>query len=181
MLSESIAERYAQALFQAARDKGQIKEWERHLEHIGESVKSHPFLGKVFLSPQIAEDVKKDILRKVFSKECPPELLNFLCILVDKGRECYLESISDNYAHKVQELEGGMTARITVASPLTRQQETGLIKALSGFSGKKVKIETSIDPAIIGGLVIRMEDRILDWSIAGHLEHIRDRMIRATA
>jgi F-type H+-transporting ATPase subunit delta len=181
MLSESIAERYAEALFQTAQEHGQVRDWERYLLLVCESIQSHTFLGKVLYSPQIAPEVKKEILSKVFLKTLPPSFLNFFLFLADKGRERYLESIRNAYSLKVQELEGMLTARITVASPLSPALEAGLALALSRHTGKRVKLSTSLDPDLIGGVVIRMEDMILDWSISGHLQNLKEKMVGSPA
>lgn len=177
MLYESIAERYAKAIFDISKQQDSVKEWEDKLSMVLETLQSHKFLGKVLTSPRITNEVKKDMIRKVFKKVLPPFLLNFLFILVDKRRENYLRPIVKKYKEKVQEMEGIVTAQVTAAVQVSPQLELSIVQALSHYSGKKIKLECTVDPGILGGLIVQMEGRIMDWSVAGHLKRMRDKMI----
>lgn len=177
MLYESVVERYAQAVFELSREQNSVKEWEEKLTGIEEAVRSHSFLKRALSSPRITALAKKDMLRKVFEKTFPSMLLNFLFILVDKGRENYLGAIVKKYREKVLEMEGTVIAQVTVAVPLPPSAERSLTQALSHYSKKNVRLECAVDPHIIGGVIVRMEGRIMDWSIAGHLENVKQKMI----
>ena len=177
MIYESIAKRYAEALFEVASSQGAVRDWETQLLMIQDSLKGHRFISKALLSPQITHEVKSDMLRKIFAGRIPAQLLNFLNILVEKRRENYLEAIIRGYQEKVREQEGTVMARVTVASLPTARVEEELAGALSRLSGKKVRLELEVDPAIIGGVVVRMEGRLLDWSIAGHLNTMKEKMV----
>jgi len=173
MLYDSISERYAAALFEIARDKGALKEWGVVLRGAAESLRSHPFMGKALFSPRIPPDIKKNMLSKLFAGRIPKEILSFLYLLVDKGRERYLTAIQQAYDEKCQELEGGVTALVTVAAPLGPGEENSLAGALSKFTGKKVRLEITVDPIVGGGALIRIGGKMIDWTISGHLERLR--------
>ncbi len=176
MQYDQISERYATALFELAREKGALNEWGVALRESVKSLKSHPFMGRALFSPRIPPEIKKDMLHKLLATRLPKELLSFLNLLVDKGRERYLTAIQDEYDEKCQELEGGVTAMVTVAVPLDPGEERDLAMALSRFTGKKVRLETAVDPIVGGGALIRMGGKILDWTISGHLERLKNIM-----
>ncbi|MHC9543868.1 MAG: ATP synthase F1 subunit delta [Vulcanimicrobiota bacterium] len=173
MQYDSISERYAAALFEIAREKGALKEWGVMLREAAMSLKSHPFMGRALFSPRIPSDIKKEMLSKLFAAKLPKELLSFFYLLVDKGRERYLTAILNEYEEKCQELEGGVTAVVTVAVPLDPGEERNLASALSHFTGKKVRLEITVDTIVGGGALIRMGGKILDWTISGHLERLK--------
>jgi len=173
MQYDSISERYAAALFEIAREKGVIKEWGDVLREAAISLESHPFMGRALFSPRIPSDIKKEMLSRLFASRLPKELLSFFYLLVDKGRERYLSAILHEYDEKYQELEGGVTAAVTVAVPLEPGEEKNLAAALSRFTGKKVRLEITVDTIVGGGALIRMGGKILDWTISGHLERLK--------
>lgn len=173
MQYDSISERYAAALFEIAREKGALNEWGSMLREATKSLKSHSFMGRALFSPRIPSDIKKEMLTKLFAARLPKELLSFLCLLVDKGRERYLTAILNEYEEKCQELEGGVTAMVTVAVPLDSDEERNLAAALSHFTGKKVRMEITVDRIVGGGALIRMGGKMLDWTISGHLERLK--------
>lgn len=176
MLYESIAERYAQAIFDLSMEGNALKEWEAKLSAVVETIDAHGFLGKALASPRITAEVKKDMLKKVFAGAIPGLMLNFLFILVDKGRQNYLKEILRKFTRKVQEREGTVTAQITAAVTLTPSAEKSLTSALSKYTGKTVRLECTVDPAVVGGAVVRLEGKIMDWSLASHLENIKAMM-----
>lgn len=180
MYHDSVAERYAQALFEAAKDIGMVKQWEEKLRIILLTIKNDRFLSRALFTPKIPSDVKKDMLKRVFSSEISTPLRNFLYILIDKGRENYLKDIFDCYVDKVLDLDRAMTAKVVVAVPLSPETEVKVADALSRYSGLKIKLEVSIDPDIIGGIIVRMGGKIMDWSISGQLSQLRERMLNVS-
>jgi len=176
---ESVAERYAEALIQLAREKSQVNEWQAGLKEALQAIEGHRFLGKALYSLQIPQEVKKKILSKVFTGTLAPPLLNFLLLIVDKGRERYLKRMVIKYGEKVRELQGVLAAMVTLAVPPSAGSLAAMEKALSGYAGKPVKVEFEVDPSIIGGVVVKMDGRMLDWSISAHLAEIRERMAGA--
>ncbi|MDQ7824812.1 MAG: ATP synthase F1 subunit delta [Candidatus Eremiobacteraeota bacterium] len=177
MLSDSIAERYAQALFQTALEKGAVKVWGTHLKSVMNTILASSFLSRALEHPQIPCEVKKDMLKKVFSESLPPQVLNFLYLLIDKRREGYLESIEKKYDEMVQNYEGSVAVQVTVAVPLTASLKKSLTAALSKYTRRKVLLETRVEPGLIGGVVVRLEGTIIDWSLAGQLEALHERML----
>jgi F-type H+-transporting ATPase subunit delta len=176
---ESVALRYAEALIQLAQEKSQVKEWQAGLKGALMAIEGHRFLGKALYSLQIPQEVKKKILSRVFSSTLAPPLLNFLLLIVDKGRERYLKRMVIKYDEKVRELQGIIAATVTLAAPPSPESLVSLEAALSRHAGKTVTVDYTVDPSIIGGVVVKMDGRMLDWSISAHLAELKERMISA--
>lgn len=176
---ESVVERYAEALILLARERSQVKEWQISLRGALLAIEGHRFLKKALYSLQIPKEVKKAILGKVFSGTLAPPLLNFLFLLVDKGRERFLKSMVIKYDEKVREQEGTLAAMVTLAAEPSDDTLAALEKALSRHAGKPVKVEYTVDPLIIGGAVVKLDGKMLDWSIAAHLASLKEIMTGA--
>jgi F-type H+-transporting ATPase subunit delta len=176
---EKVVERYAEALIQLASERSLVKEWQLSMRGALLAIENHRFLKKALYSLQIPKEVKKAILSKVFSGTLALPLLNFLYLLVDKGRERFLKSMVIKYDEKVRELEGTLAATVTLAAVPADDTLEALEKALSRYEGKPVKVDYTVDPAIIGGAVVKLDGRLLDWSIAAHLASLKELMIGA--
>lgn len=176
---ESVALRYAEALIQLAQEKSQVNEWGTGLKGALLAIEDHRFLRKALYSLQIPQQVKKEILSKVFSGTLAPPLLNFLFLIIDKGRERYLKRMVIKYDELVRGLQGVLAAMVTLAAPPSAESLAVLEAALSRHAGKPVKVEYTVDPSIIGGVVVKMDGKMMDWSISAHLTELRERMTGA--
>jgi F-type H+-transporting ATPase subunit delta len=103
-------------------------------------------------------------------------MINFLKLLALKQRERYLTAIMDVFSAIVDEAAGRLVAQVTTAAPLTSEQEEQLTQQLGAYSGKQVRLETTIDAQIQGGFIVRLEDTVFDASIATQLQHLRQQL-----
>lgn len=177
MAEISITRRYAQALFHTALREGVTETIETDLETVDALLRSTPTLLRIMRAPTIARARKKDLLEKVFADKISGLTLRFLFLIVDKRRETILPDINRefralSYTHRNIQF---VTAR--VARPLTAEEREDLDRTLEARTGKTIEIQEEVDPSLIGGVVLRIGDTIIDGSVAGQLRRLRQRLI----
>ncbi len=177
MSNYRVARRYATALLQSAEDENQLEETARDVELIGKTVRESRDLRLVLASPVIPKEKKKRILSDLFGKKTNPITLRFLDLLTEKDREGNLMDIIDEFMRLLD--EKGCIVRVDVASAvaLTEAQVNRLKEQLELYTGKKIVLNFRLDPSILGGFIIRLDDRIIDGSLSHQLELLREKFL----
>ena len=172
-----MTRRYAGALFAAAKDAGVIDKVESDLGLVTYSLQTMPRLKEALEHPLIPAESKKEIATQVFRAEIQEITLHFIDLVIDKRREDILEDVEQEYVTLANEFRGVATVRVTSAVPLTPAESGELRAKLGEFTGKKVELELEEDPALIGGLVARIGDTVLDGSVKGYLASLRGELL----
>lgn len=172
-----VARRYASALFQTAVAAGASEAVERDMAAFMNLWAGEGGLRFALVSPLIPADRKKAVLAGVLGNDANSVTSSFLNLLVDKRREEVLPAAYEEFSRQADEARNLVRAKVTVAAPLVPAQETALRAALEQRTGKHVEMETSVEPGILGGVVVRMGDTILDGSVRGSLERLRERLL----
>jgi len=174
-VEHAVAERYGQAIFMLAREKGLVERAAGDLGRVCATLSKHPVLRKAFEAPHIPANVKKDILSKLFTGNLSVEVLNFLFLLVDKHRENQLPLIEEVYRRIVEESLNEVSVEVTTAVPLSQESGRLLSEKLSSNWHKKIKILPVVNPAILGGVIIKMKDILIDGSLRHALSNMEER------
>ena len=165
---------YAKALYQVAVEVNKEEQIISEAKEIAEIMKREDGLKKFVDSPIILVAEKKQVLGNIFEGQICEELMNFISILVDKGRTRHLDRIVKTLAQIAREKEGasaGIIYSVELLSPAQMerfQQETGKLLRT------KVQLENQIDKSLVGGIKILIEGKIIDASLKKRLENIRD-------
>ena len=178
MLRDPAAKRYAQAAFELARDKAELDVWDRDLSALGEALTTPgamPFLA----SRQMPEEAKQDFLRRVIGQPAPL-VWNLLRLLSQKNRLSLLPQIIEAFQQLVDEERGIAHAQIVTAVPMSGEERAAIARRLSELTGKQVQIETREDPEILGGLVARIGDRLIDGSTKTRLIALKRQLAGST-
>lgn len=172
-----IAKRYADALIEMV---GEMTDAESSYEKISSDLNvvkeifNHSKDLKDFLeNPIISDDDKKSVLKKVFSSEIKPKMLNFLKVLVDKNRFEAFDEIVKEYNEILDEINNISRFRVTSAVNMTEEAKKRLKEKLESKLGVNVVLDFDINPEIIAGLVIKMGDNIIDTSLKQKLEDMK--------
>lgn len=173
MLNKSVARRYAEAFFSIAQDAGKIDEYQTELGKIVQSIKETEGLGDYFAHPLIPAKAKKEVATKLYAKEVSPITLNFLLLVLDKKRETYLDLIYKEYEEMADESKNIRKAELFSAMPVSDEDLKTLSENLSRSTGKTIQLAVTIDPSMLGGVKIRMGDKIIDASVAKKLEMLK--------
>lgn len=179
MLMKSVARRYAAAFFDLAKESGKLEEMQQELQTVSDALQANRELKKVFYHKMIREKDKKEVVRAVFEGRISATTMNFLFLLVDKKREEYLDLIIQAYVRMANEARNIMDAGVISAIELAPSDIKELQERLSAITGKNVRLQTQVDPKILGGLVVRVGDRVIDGSISKRLQMLKNNMIRA--
>jgi F-type H+-transporting ATPase subunit delta len=113
------------------------------------------------------------VLKEVFGEACSPVTLNFLYLLINQRREEFLGEIFTEYRSWIDQARGIQQAHVTLAEPVDEETEELIRKAVISLIDEKIRITISIDPDIIGGLVVRIGDRRYDASLRRQLERMK--------
>jgi len=169
-----IAKRYAEAVFDSARDHGTFDRWLEELDAIAR-MQEEPVLGKLLVSPAVGMPAKEE-MAKSYLGDVSPEALNLVRLLLHKGRLPLARQISNHYERLLNAHRGIATAHVTSAVELTAQELKTVAERLSAFTGLQMVVEATVDPAIIGGVVARIGDQLIDGSVRGRLELLKRRL-----
>lgn len=174
MLKGAVAARYAQALFDLARDNNKIAETENELRGFVQAVDESRELQQVLYNPQVPVDLKKTIVKELFADQMSGNTLNFICLILDRRREAYLKGMVEVYIALANETRNIVQAEVTSAVELPLVHKVNLMQVLSRMTGKEIRVAYQVDPDIIGGFKVRLGDRIIDGSIKRQLERLKD-------
>lgn len=177
MREESVARRYAAALFEQAEKSGTLTGAAEEMALAAETVAQNGALRALLGQPLVTEERKKLALRNAFGDRVSPAVLAFLDLLVDKRRINLLPEVQREFARRVLEYRKIARAQAVTAVPLTPEQTTALERSLEARTGKDILLETDVDPAVMGGVLVRIGDTVLDGTVRGNLERLREQLL----
>ena len=174
-----IARRYAKALVNLAEKEKDLDNVGKNLTAITEVYKENSELRQVLSDTKVSSRLKQKILKDVLNTIKTSKLVDtFSRYLLAKRRIDILPDIERAFNLLLQEKLGRIEANVTAAYELPKETVKKLVNAISGYSGKEVKVSVAIDPSIIGGMVTRIGSTVIDGSIKTHLNKIRQSIIR---
>lgn len=176
-ITASLQGRYASALFDLASEKGVVTAVESDLDKLGEALNGSPDLAALIRNPKISRDDTAKAMDAVSGVLGLSDLTkNFIGVLAANRRLSALPEIVRAFATIAAAQRGEVTAEVTSAHPLSDDQISQLSQKLKAREGKEVKIKASVDPEILGGLVVRIGSRQIDSSIRTRLNSLANAM-----
>lgn len=169
MAELTIDKTYAGALFGVATEVKKEELIRGELTEVLEVFEQEPDFGTFYNNPTISVADKKDILNKVFEGRISQELLNFLCILADKGRTRHYPKIVKSYERMCNAKDGFASGVVYSVRPLTEDRVAKLEEETSNLIQENVKLVNETDPALIGGIKILVNGKIIDASLRRRL------------
>lgn len=177
MLTNQLAVKYAQAIYELAGEKDMLNGVEQEMRLVESTITSYDDLSTLIYHPQVLAQAKKETIRKVFGQDISDVVLKFLLLLVDKRRESILPGIISEYVKMANNAQGIIEAEVTTALPLVASQQTALADKLSLVTGKKVVLKTQIDQGIIGGIIVKIGDKLIDGSVVRQLATLKKALL----
>lgn len=172
-MAKLVGKRYALALFETGLELDKVEEFEKEVSFIGKVLENDPELGVVLSHPKITKDEKKDLVNKLFKESISQEMLNFLYIVIDKRRERYINEIDSYYHQLYNEEKNILEVRAITAVPMNRKAEDKLKTILSNKLGKNIVLKNIVDNKVVGGVMLKIENKIIDGTVKGQLESIQ--------
>jgi F-type H+-transporting ATPase subunit delta len=177
MRDSTIARNYAEALLALARKADDLAGWGQMIEDVAEAIRRDDRLRRFLEGPQIAASEKNAVLGKAFQDRMPRLFVRYLQTLVRNRRQMLIPAIADEYRNLVDEVEGRLHAQVTVARPATDGDRETIARQLSRSLGKVVVPHITVNPSILGGLMVRVGDTVMDGSVRKRLATLRTRML----
>lgn len=175
MINLTLSRRYAKALLAIGQEDQNFKTYGQELADFVASLKEYPQLLEALVNPVYPTAARRSVLEGVLSRSGYSRVVqNFLLLLQDKNRMRLLEEISQVYGLLVDELSGIMRASVTSAAALGAEFEERVKATLEKLTGKKIILEVKEDSELIGGLVARVGDLVLDGSVRNQLKSLKD-------
>ncbi len=179
MKNLAVARRYAKALLLIGKENGQAYAYRDELNGFATMVTGNQTLKLALDNPLYDAADRKRVLQTLSEKlELSVVMKSFLLLLFDKGRIGFLSDVNDFYQKLADELKGIARASIVSASDLTPATIDQIRKSLSKMTGKEIKLDVDQDPSLIGGIVSRIGDLVLDGSIKTQLLNMRESLKR---
>ena len=179
MKNLAIARRYAKALLLIGKEDGQTETYREELNTIAELVKSQNVLEQALVNPLYNAADRKKVLKAVLDKMGLSKVMNaFMLLLFEKGRVGFLSNINEFYQKLADELKGVARASLVSATALSSETVEKIRASLSKKTGKDIILEIDEDPGLIGGIVTRIGDLVLDGSVKTQLLNMRESLKR---
>jgi F-type H+-transporting ATPase subunit delta len=167
---------YARALFEAAREQDRVDDVVTEIDDFAEAVRTVPELRSLLENPQLDPAAKRAALADLLA-EADPLVRNFLLVLAEKGRAGELVEIARELDELVAREEGRLNVELTTAFELSDEEADGIVKQIEQASGRAVEATRSVDPALVGGIVLQAGTFRVDASVRGRLERLRRSLV----
>lgn len=171
-MAELVGKRYASSLFEVGLELGRIDDFHSQMKFVGETFKSEEKLLLILEHPRISSKEKQDLVNSIFGKNVSDEIINFLSIVIDKRREDSIMDIIKEYNTLYKDYKGIMEIEAVTAIPMDQKAQEKLKLVLTNKFNKKVHLFNSVDESIIGGVLLRMDEKIIDSSLRGQLKEM---------
>lgn len=175
-MAKLVSKTYSESLFEVAVEENILAKTMEDMSFVNESFKTYPELYELFRSPQISAIERKAMLDEVFGTKVSKEVLNFLKILVDKGRCGDIFGINDSFK-SLSDKHNGVVHVVAETAILMDEKEIDALKAkLSSDMNCTIEIINKINPEVMGGLTLKIGDKVIDGSVKKKLNDIRDEL-----
>jgi|AntRauTorcE11897_2_1112592.scaffolds.fasta_scaffold00265_3 F-type H+-transporting ATPase subunit delta len=180
MISKA-ARRYSKALLQSALEQDILDDVEKDVRFILNTIQDSRDLVVFLKSPIIKQEDKQDALSKIFDDHISGETISLLRLLSEKRRENLLEDICNGFIRLFNQHKGIIQVYITTAYDLGEAQQKELHTALVSSTGKKVEMHIALEPEIMGGIIVRIDDTVLDGSVKHKIRKLKNQFAVNTA
>jgi F-type H+-transporting ATPase subunit delta len=174
--AEQLGKTYARALIGAAKSAGIA---DKIIEQLGvvvdECLATSPQLRAAFASPQIDDSEKIKVIDRLFGEDFDPVLVKFLKVMAGRGRLAHVAAVRTAADAIHDEMLGRLVATVQTAVPLDDALRSKIEEQLGSIMQKQVRLSESVDPDLIGGMVIRVGDRVFDSSVSNRLDTLARR------
>lgn len=175
-MAELVTKRYAAALFDIAKEKEAIDDFEKEATLVCQILEKETDLLKLLEHPQMLMEDKIKVMESAFDGKIYDELMGLIALIIKKNRQMFLVEILQQFLGLVKEAKGQVKAIVTSAIPLTNQQLAQIKTNLEKSTKKTIELESKVDANIIGGLMIHVGDRVVDGSIQGKINGLKTQL-----
>lgn len=175
-MNRRVARRYARALGELAHERGQLQQVEADLALVAETLAKDSGFRRVWEHQRIGKDVKRRVLEQVFGGRILPLTMNFLFLLLEKRREGILEDIVGEFTALANEVRDVVDVEVRTARTLSDEEREALSQRMSEYLGKRVRLIEVTVPELLGGVVARVGDLVMDGSVLTRLRRLQEQL-----
>ncbi|QGG47105.1 F0F1 ATP synthase subunit delta [Heliorestis convoluta] len=180
MLVGAVARRYAQALLEIGEQTNSLDQLEKELGTFVVLLDNNRELQQHLYHPSIVVEAKKELADAILEKGGYSEAARaFILLVIERRRENYFISIYREFVRLANQARNLLEAHVTSAIKLTKEQADKMTQEIARLTGKTIILRQKVDPALIGGVVITIGDRVIDASVVGKLQGLRESLLKA--
>lgn len=179
MREPTIARNYAQALFELGEKLDATDRFADLMAGLASAIETDPTIRVVLESPRVPKQAKEQILDQALRDVAPEAFLRFLAAVVKRGRQALLPVMQREHAELVDAKYNRIHAGVTLAREPDERLRAAVAAKLSEVTGKEVIPHFRVDPAILGGVILRMDDRLIDGSLRRRMARLRHQLLNA--
>lgn len=176
--SETVST-YAQALYDLASVSEAYDAVDEGMKAVVKAVRGNVDLREALVDTSVPGEKKREVVRAIFGDAVVPEVVAIAALLVERGHADLLGAVSAEYERLLEERRGVVIADVTTAVPLSEALRARLVEKLAAATGRTVSLRESVDPSILGGIVIKVAGRVLDGSVNTQLRELRQALSAA--
>jgi F-type H+-transporting ATPase subunit delta len=177
-MAKLVSKTYGDALFELAKEQDKIDDFAKEVKSVQTALAQNPEFSKLMNHPKVGKDEKLQVVKEVFDTRVDKELVGFLRLIVEKDRYSEIDEILSYFIAKVKEEKQIGVAYVTSAVKLSEiQKKLVEEKLIETTSYKEMEMNFTIDESLIGGLVIRIGDKVVDSSIKSKLSELTKQLM----
>lgn len=177
MIELSKIRNYSQALFEVGKEEDKIDKILTDLKIINELLSINKEMEDYLINPEVKLEDKDKKLKEVFGNDISEYSYNFFFEIIKNKELGMLESVLERLKDICYKYENKTEARVVTASELSEKEGESIIKKIEDKTGKKVELKSEVDPSILGGMILRVGDEMVDLSVRGKLESLKQNII----
>lgn len=175
-MAKLAANVYSEALFSLALEENRVDELEKELKTLCGLVDENPEFMEFLVTPKVSKEEKRSFVDSVLGDKFSQEIVNLTKVLIDKKRGSELWDIAEVFQHTVLTHRGMVAASAYTAVPLSDVELENLRAKLIQLTGKQISLDNIIDASVIGGIRLKVGDRVIDGSLKRRLEDLKDNL-----
>jgi F-type H+-transporting ATPase subunit delta len=173
---DTAARRYAEAAFEIAQRDGSVDAWRTELEKAA-AVLGDERIANYLTNPAVPLEARAALLEKALGGSVSGPVRNLIQLQLRRGRIDQLPRVASEFRRLDNRRQGITVATATSAAALTPDEVRALTTRLEQFTGGRVELDVQVDPSLLGGLIVRVGDRLIDGSVRGRLERLRNQLV----
>lgn len=171
-----VARPYAEALIEIGEETGLLDDFRENLDFLAGYIAGNEEFRAFIESPRIDREVKRGVIRKAFGGKLQDQIISLLELLIEKSRQLALIGVIETYRELHDEKRNRAAVKLHTARPLDRRATKSLVARLAGTLQKEVILEETVDPSLLGGIVLHVGDTVVDGSLKRRLDALDKRM-----
>lgn len=173
-----VIQGYAQAILSIAKSEGCVDQVESELTEFRDALSANSEVMTFLKDPKVTSEGKRKAIVELLGEDVSALVHYPLSLAIEQGRAELLPGIIDQFFNLTAESRKKVTAKVTTAVPLSDAVAKNVEATLSELAGQSVFLKMSVDPSILGGITVQLGDRIIDGSLKGQLDHLREGLSR---